>query len=390
MADISTSPAYLGQVATRSFFADAALSFKQQMNETLHYLRDSVIGIQVGWAGLYGSAGDEIPMPNAATITASALTQAGAVTQLKFSGAVQGTVPAGDLVLSDYTPFIGGVNELISIRSYLTAATSLVYNASFGVIGKDKMVFANSGVADQTLGGVITSTSPGSTFCYAPSCILGYTRKGSVLILLDSIPYGFSDVVSDAFMDTGYARSIGPEMAYINAAIGSSTCQAVAAGTVRNAVRKKLGLYCSAGINNGGTNDLGARTVAQVVADRTTIAGFWPAMKMFGTTITPRTTSTDSFTTVANQTTVSTGSFETKRVDFNDNYVRAGAIPGEVGYFDVADALESDRNSGKIAVGYLPGAASGVANTGDGLHFPTRGQTRIRLSGAIKPRYMQR
>jgi lysophospholipase L1-like esterase len=69
-------------------------------------------------------------------------------------------------------------------------------------------------------------------------------------------------------------------------------------------------------------------------------------IKVFGTTITPVTNSTDNWATVANQ---SLKPNEAARVQLN-NWIRTKPAPLS-GYFEVADTVETARNSGKWKVG---------------------------------------
>lgn len=122
-----------------------------------------------------------------------------------------------------------------------------------------------------------------------------------------------------------------------------------------------------------GVNDIFAQnsTLAQLQANFIAIwTNFYTrGVRVYQTTITPDTTSTDGFTSTANQTLVSSGQ-ETVRENFND-WLRAGApmsagaavAVGTAGailagsashpltnYIEIADVAESARNSGKWAV----------------------------------------
>ena len=90
---------------------------------------------------------------------------------------------------------------------------------------------------------------------------------------------------------------------------------------------------------------------------------------MYQSTVTPFTSSSDGWASTANQT-ASAGS--TERITFNDA-VRAG-ISGLLGYFEVADQVESARNSQKWKV---PGY------TTDGIHATNTGYLAIKTSGAV-------
>jgi|GEM_PF-4536806 len=135
-------------------------------------------------------------------------------------------------------------------------------------------------------------------------------------------------------------------------------------------------------ISNLGTNDIPIRTEVQIKSDYLSMWGSQKSrgIKIYQLTIPPRTTSTDAWVTVANQTVV-TG--EAIRVAVNDwlrdgapitisTYVAAaiGATGSDVmrignalhplaGYWELADVLESARNSGKWKANY----------TADGLHM---------------------
>lgn len=143
-----------------------------------------------------------------------------------------------------------------------------------------------------------------------------------------------------------------------------------------------------------GINDLNnAATVATVQADAIQhwnyISGQGP--KVWQTTTTPYSTTTDSYATTANQTPAASNG---RRVAWNDwirdgapiingaaaatgttdpSAIRAGATSHPLkGFIEVADTVESARNSGVYA-------ANGTANwlTDDGIHPSTAGHIRM-------------
>lgn len=97
-----------------------------------------------------------------------------------------------------------------------------------------------------------------------------------------------------------------------------------------------------------GTNDIyGGRTLAQTQADTLTILG-WArqrGVKIALCTITPRTTSTDGFVTVANQTEQNAGTAGLVRKAFNA-WVRSGAGGFADLVVDVANQVETAQDSG--------------------------------------------
>ena len=123
----------------------------------------------------------------------------------------------------------------------------------------------------------------------------------------------------------------------------------------------RLGLArnCTAALVQLGTHDIfSGRTAAQVQANLQTIYARLRTLginRIYQTTITPRTTSTDSWTTVNNQTTTNV-THEAERVTLNA-WIRANTA-GISGFFEVADVVESARDSGRWKAGA----------TADGIH----------------------
>jgi lysophospholipase L1-like esterase len=137
-------------------------------------------------------------------------------------------------------------------------------------------------------------------------------------------------------------------------------------------------------ILNGGRNDFSTQTAANIINAAKTIAA---AIKAAGRrphvcTVTPITTSTDGFTTTANQT-ISDATAETRRVEYN-TWVRDVAV--QDGFFDSAidftSSLESSLNSGKwrVDVG---------AVTADGTHPNNNGHTTAANHPAMDLSHLQ-
>lgn len=149
-----------------------------------------------------------------------------------------------------------------------------------------------------------------------------------------------------------------------------------------NARRMEIVRRCTDVVIALGTNDLaGARTQSQLQADLTALIARAKLVVNRGTgrvhvaTIPPRTTSTDSWVTSgANQTVAAT---ETDRVTTN-TWIRT--VPtGVTSVIEIADALETSRNSGKWK------APSGVAQTDDGIHPNTAGRALIKTVIGVGP-----
>ena len=111
------------------------------------------------------------------------------------------------------------------------------------------------------------------------------------------------------------------------------------------------------------------RTAVLAYADLLTIWALLQPLSVFSCTVNPASTSTDSFATTANQTTVASNA---QRVALN-NLLRTSGMSS--GVFDLADVVESARDSGLWkAPGY----------TADGLHESQLASLAIANSRAIE------
>jgi lysophospholipase L1-like esterase len=228
---------------------------------------------------------------------------------------------------------------------------------------------------------------------YGPSAVLGIADPGAKAFLIagDSIANGYGDGLPSGQHDFtgvnaagqpwknggGYlARALSGKAGVINIAVSADFGRKFSgeqpnASTAR---RQSMARYATDVICEYGRNDVsGASTSAQIQGYLITI---WRRLARRGltvhqTTITPKTTSTDSFMTVANQTVTTNDS---ARIAVND-WLRDGAPldattfaalavgatglrKGQPGHplstvIDAADAAESSRNSGKWNAPYL-------------------------------------
>lgn len=141
---------------------------------------------------------------------------------------------------------------------------------------------------------------------------------------------------------------------------------ATAAVTANLKRRYPLAKYADTAIVEYGTNDFNANASLPVA----TLQGYFTAIaanlralgvqKVICVTIPPRTTSTDSFATTVNQTPINAafaaGAGSPRGI--MNAWMRGGGGGSYDGYIDLADAVESARDSGVWAVG----------NTADGIH----------------------
>jgi lysophospholipase L1-like esterase len=264
-------------------------------------------------------------------------------------------------------------------RTFLTVnAVSLGYpytfpsSLSFG----EGVDFSASNPVDNRNAGTITVA--GNKTCYGPSAAVGVangTRAPIVGVVGDSIVTGTGDSSPNVYPDyrLGWlTRGMAGRTPLIQTCRGGD----VTAG-VRSRRRTHLNL-CDLVVCATGRNDLGTVTALQLEANWILL---WRTLAAVGvavwqSTITPRSSSTDNWTTLANQTTDSSNPVRTQAndwlragapLDANFNPLAVGTsgalLAGNInhplaGYLEVADWVESARNSGLWVTNF----------TADGIH----------------------
>ena len=383
---VAFSASSIGLIATRCLApVSRNITFRQLMSRSPHYARTAITSLQIiipNWFVDPTGAHAEIGTGSSATVTASIEYPTNTFTQILFGGSVSGTVPDVSQLLSDAVSVSIPNGALFWVRIYWVSPTgtlSIAHNLSGTGLPGAGLEVGVSGITDKTMSGTVTAADNE----FSPVAIVGTTSQPSVVIVGDSIGLGDTskETIGDASGDFGVvARSIGPYYAY------ASFCQNGDQGedfVASHANRVALFQYASHLICEYGSNDLytvGA-DVATVLATLQTIGGYMIALgagkRAYQVTITPRTTSTDSWATTVNQTVLSSA-IEARRISVNDSI--RGILPGLTGYYDVADAIETSRNSG---IWRVTGLANGY--TPDGTHPNTPGSLLVPASGVIPP-----
>jgi len=227
-------------------------------------------------------------------------------------------------------------------------------------------------------------TAGGSWTMY-PLAVLGMSSVPSVIGYGDSRMSGRSDATSTVSTPADFGffgmgeifRVIGHSLPYANIGCESDTVQQFNA---THTFRANLAQYHTHVHFQYGINDLTAgRNAATVLAALQSAWALFPTKKVSHSTIPPVTTSTDSWATVANQTVVASNA---DRVSLN-NSIRATPAPLWA-YFEIADQVESARDSGKWkGTDSVPSTLAAI--TGDGTHATPSGYWLIQNSGAINP-----
>jgi hypothetical protein len=203
----------------------------------------------------------------------------------------------------------------INVSGVLIAHTE--YPAAASVLGLTDGKYASGGTPSHQ------STGQASTFMFGSALITG-TVTGpaaakSIILFGDSIPWGAGDVTG-----AGAQGSSGPWGRYFDTlgighfrfAVSSMKAQDMAviisSASATYAPLQTLLQACNAlCMIEFGCNDLslGSRTQAQILADYATIQGSLTGKTWGLTTLTPRTSSTDSYATEVNQTVKTDGTW---------------------------------------------------------------------------------
>jgi len=356
----------VAHVGSRTIIPDTSnTASSQNASRRWDVAKDDIAALALVYGNWILTAAGEQAITNPRTVRADIEYPIGTFTRVTWnSGATTtGSLTAGqDELVSDFMSVTipkGAIYRISTWTDCIDAAYKFNTDAQgWQALGDG----ASSGIADPT-GAPWTPASVGG-IGYNPYAIIAQTRIPSIMGVGDSRVAGTGLGSGSGF--TPFAGCLAalastPGIGFLNMARGSQSAQSAASGQF--AKRAAYFKYVSAAVLGLGYNDLniGGRTALQVYTDRQTIRGLAPNLKWFQTTIEPATTSTDSWATIANQ---SPNGLNATRIVFNDNYVRAGA-PGFSGYLDLADAVETQRNSGLIkAPPMVPNAI-----TTDGLHF---------------------
>lgn len=301
--------------------------------------------VDVGWYCQSGTG--YIAMGIANTIKRFIEYPVGVFTQLTFGGQPTGDIPNGGQLVSDPCPVVIPAGAQFFTRTVKLNATSnmgfIDLPAAPDVLG---LPDGNAGTDMGNSGEVPQGTS---TTQMGPAMILGdvgVANARSAVVFGDSIVLGAGDVTSTSSKgSSGYVgRGLDPTMAWT--AIANGGVQAAEMASLTGVLTPLLALAkFTDGIVEFGVNDLAlGKTPAQLVTSlgqlHTLLAG--PGRTLYQTTLTPRTSSTDSWATSVNQTPRVDGNWSQASA-VNDT-IRAG-LAGVNKVIEVADVAMTARNS---------------------------------------------
>lgn len=347
------APAYTGFIATNGSVCDSTLAGANGVaawSRTCHWARDDIRDAQIVFGNFYvNSGGAEVAGNGSLTMTASIEYPEGTFTQVKWNGEVSGTMAAGDILVSDASTAHIPRGAKFWVRQYFSSsAKSIHYMNQTNVVDSangEAFNYSTSSLADPTMGGAMVDASGGGIII-RPLAIIGTTTRQSAIIFGDSRQAG----TNEGAVQNGYgyrgtvAKIIGPKMAYSNCSRGGANANAFngASTRQRQLIQFATHIFATHGINDINTgNDLS--TVTTRLSDYWTLLSAY-GKKLIAITLSPEgVTTTDAYATVANQTANARNSV---RVGVNA-VIRKASKPLD-GFIEVADAVESARDSGKF------------------------------------------
>lgn len=367
---------YTGFVATRGIVSnDRHATNKQAMTRTAHWARDDITSLQLvlgNWCARQ-STGVETNAGGITTYKVAIEYPVGTFTLVPFSGATLGTAADGATLISDAVSVTIPRGAKFFIRQLIDSAGLIVYYSHSGLTNLGTALgegaeFAVSGITDKVTSGTVTAATATNVY---PIAIIATTSRPSIMFIGDSREAGQGDTMG-VDGNTGHGpRTIGHKYAYGGSmGPGDRAAFFVASGTKRLA----LVPYASHIICNLGINDLNGGA-ASAAATLISLQSIWASVatakqtqaKLYQCTLEPWTTSAD-WSTTAGQTVMS---WEANRITLNNTF-RLLPQTNLNGVIEVADVLESSRNSGFWAV-------NGTANayTADGIHATQYGYMSV-------------
>lgn len=331
---------YLGQVATRCFVPrNKAAGPNYIRGVDMVWTRDRAVNPKIGWGRWIVTGHEEVAATGDITFVAGIQLPDGTnIYANQCPGGASVAFTSGSTLFLDFTADIPA-NTRVKLFTLQDSATSAE------VIWRQGQA-QDQNAPDCGMNGPTNGTRPGlfdafsnfSEYSYPPVAFLAQTRQPSIWQIGDSREETGTEGARGPAYDNGFTiPAIGQKFGYIcNTVSGTSLVQFLAA--TNTARRRALAAYCTHVLDTFGYNDLAgqARTAAQLIADRTTLANQFPNQIVIGVTVPISPNTSDAYNTRANQGTVAS-----KWAVFNQ--AARDGIAGEKILLDVADAVDPFR-----------------------------------------------
>lgn len=343
---------------------------------------NGVRNLRVVFVNWYSRTTDPKEQPGAADLTIKCSIEQSGLTApvlLTFNGNPQVTIKPWGSVISDPIGIDCEPGDTLAFRTHWTVPVpgTDTYPANWLPVTPVTVEGWTAGDATGTNDAVVNANA--ANYLVSPSAYLGTPASSSPILSVvavgDSIAFGQGDSVGFGFV----RRATDDTTPLLRLAQGSDSATAfLISGQRRLALAAGNGGICAYGRNDVNQATTLDTTRENLIAIWKRLAG--RGMKVWQTTVTPQTNSTDAWATTANQTIVTTNDRETKRLQLNA-WIRDGApmlnglavasgssAAGTLragdkghpleGYFETADTVESARDSGLWAPNL----------TADGIH----------------------
>jgi lysophospholipase L1-like esterase len=304
-------------------------------SRTPHVLKSAVSALSIVLPGWYVNGQTETAAASASW-TASIEYPANTFVQVTFGGSTTGTIANGGNLVSDMMPVSIPKGAKFWVRLFQNAPSKAIY---FNYYAGDGTAYFTSPATDLTMSTAAISSGALSASIFAstttPIAILGMSTDPAIGIFGDSIAVGRGDTADAGVPLQGHlGRAFGANYAEGNMGISGDTMATFLAG---NAKRMSLAQYFTHFAINMGINDVtGGASAATVATNTNALVALFGGKPVALCTLAPKTTSTDSWATTANQTVTAS---EATRV--TENTRRLAGVPGVKAIYDVNPAVES-------------------------------------------------
>lgn len=316
-------------------------------------------GVQATFINSYNNNGTPADGPNPITVKA-ALRRNGVNVPWFIQGVRSRSIDGGGILTSDAVGMSFKRGDVAYSHTGVSVTAGQKYPLGLTTRGGVEGVVAGDSVDGSVAGGIAKSYGPalitGVPLVPIDSPIIGF--------VCDSNGAGFNDLGIPGTDAYGYIRrAMDGKLSYVNCSysgVGASNSNTEAALRQRLALADTLQIddwYLALGTNDSYTTEAERTTLKNNLV---TIANLLlqRGQRVWCATLPPRTTSTDAWATTGNQTALAS---ESGRVAMNA-WFRSVPAPFS-GCFDIADALETARDSGIWKAGY----------TIDGTHIGANG-----------------
>jgi hypothetical protein len=401
---VGRNPVPVVDYRARPFFG--GLSSGTDTDGNARYRHTAILtstGPRFYFPNFYTAAGQETNGPNPITVNAAIEltgTDGTTIIPLTFAGQLAVTIPGGTGVWSDPVGVTLKRLQVFYSRTHVQVAAGGKWPQNVKTVGNiGEGNVRSTSAQDLTASGSLGSVE---SQAYGPAAVwaLPVDARPSILgFVTDSVGSGTGETGDNT--DKGFlVRAVGTNYAYQHVGVPSGLAMHWVDGLYERFHYRRGPLIdrCSHIITNLGINDLPGKTLAQM---QLALFRQWVNLGARGsrihqTTLAPKTTSTDNWATLANQTATTD---DPVRIGVNDWLrdgapvtaalatpfglaagTRAGAAGHPLsGYIEAADAVESARNSGKWQVGmvYTTDAA--------GIHPSSAGHAKMAAEIVLPP-----